>query len=67
MGIVPLKRLFQIFTALVGRGIHQWWRLCVGLVGEFIGIFNFVVRCRIGRKSLLIDLWQLEANKEYRF
>ena len=33
--------------------------MCWTLVGEFIGIFNFVVHRRIGRKSLLIGLWPL--------
>ena len=34
-------------------------RLCVGLVGGFIGIFIFFVHPRIGRKNLLNGLWTL--------
>ena len=58
-GDCTLKKAFPDFIALVGQGILQWQMLCVGLVGEFIGIFNFVVHRRIGRKSLLIGLWPL--------
>ena len=59
VGTVPSKRLFQIFTALVGLVTLQWRRLCVGLMGGFIGIFIFIVHLRIGRKILLIGLWTL--------
>ena len=65
VGIVPSKRLFQIFTALVGLETHQWWRICVGLVGRFIGIFIFVVHRKIGRKILLIGLWTLFTLRKY--
>ena len=59
VGTVPSKRLFQIFTALVGLVTLQWQRLCVGLMGGFIGIFIFIVHLRIGRKILLIGLLTL--------
>jgi len=59
VGIVISKRLFQNFIFLVGQGTLLWQRLCVGLVGGFIGIFTFVVHHRIGRKDLLIGLWIL--------
>ena len=59
VGTVPSKRLFQIFTALVGLVTLQWRRLCVGLMGGFTEIFIFIVHLRIGRKILLIGLWTL--------
>ena len=61
VGIVPSKRLFQNFTILVGQGMLQWRRLWVGLVGEFIGMFDFVGHLRIGSKNLLINLWALST------
>ena len=58
VGIVPSNRLFQNFTVWVRQGTLQWRRLCVGLVGGFIGIFSFIINWgRIGRKTLLIGLW----------
>ena len=64
VGIVPSKRLFQNFIVLVGKGILQWQRLCVGPLGGFIGMFNFVVHRKNGNKNILIclriwsTLWQ---------
>ena len=65
VGTVPSKRLFQIFTALVGLVTLQWRRLCVGLMGGFIEIFIFIVHLRIGRKILLIGLWTLFTLRKY--
>ena len=66
VGIVLSKRIFQNFIILVGQRIPQWQRLCVGLVGGFIGTFNFVVHPKIGRKTLLIGLWPLFYSSKVR-
>ena len=57
VGIVPSKRFFRNFIVLVGQRILQWRRLCVGLLGGFMGMFSFVDHRKIGNKNLLICLW----------
>ena len=57
VGIVPSKRPFQNSIVLVGQGNLHWRRLCVGLLGGFIGMFNFVDHRKIGSKNLSIYLW----------
>ena len=57
-GDCSLKETFLELYCL-SRARDSLVRLCVGLVGGFIGIFIFVVHRMIGRKNLLTGLWTL--------
>ena len=64
--IVLSKRLFRNFIVLVEQRILQKHRLCVGLVGGFIGMLNFVILHKIGNKNPLICLWIWSTLRRYR-
>ena len=57
VGIVLSKRPFQSFIVLVDQRIPWWLKLWVGLLGGFIGMCNFIVHHKIGKKKPLTGLW----------
>ena len=56
-GLYFLRVLSEALLSLVGQRINRKLKLWVGLLGGFIGMCNFVVHLKIGKKKPSIDLW----------
>ena len=57
VGFVLYKRPFRSCIDLVGQRIPWWLKGWVGLLEGFIGMCNFVVHHKIGKKKPLTGLW----------
>ena len=57
VGFVLLRKHFQNCIVLVKQGSFFCWRLCISLMGGFIGTFGSVVHHKIGSQICWIFFW----------